>query len=172
MTSSPDLAALLVRVEKAEGADRELDTRIWQVLVFDPKLLKPGHDWLKTPGLGYSKPAYTASLDAALALCERVLPGCYWRAAELTPGEIAGMRPPGNQEFWATVGPAGAQEQAFGFTPALALIAAMLRALLALAGDTSGGIEKIDKSSCADSSDAPRFAAAGDDQRKSEGGES
>lgn len=43
-------------------------------------------------------------------------------------------------------------------------------ALLALAVDTSG-VEKIDVSSCTNSSDAPAFGAAGDAQRKSEGGE-
>lgn len=125
MTSSPDLAALLVRVEAAEGADREIDKAINLAIGRDNRF--------------HQDAGYTRSLDSALALCGRILPGRYWRAAELTPGEVSGMRPPGNQEFWATVGPAGAQEQAFGFTPALALIAAMLRALLALAGDTSGG---------------------------------
>lgn len=72
MTSLPDL---LARVEGATGADREIDSLLWYKLIFDPELAKPGYGWMKTPGIGHSAPAFTASLDQALALCSRVLPG-------------------------------------------------------------------------------------------------
>lgn len=85
------LSTLLARVEKAEGADRELDGELWVAFVWtrentDPsfyELLDAGRwrdalcsvqaDWPKRDWV----PNYSASLDASPALCERVLPGAY-----------------------------------------------------------------------------------------------
>jgi hypothetical protein len=91
MISLPDL---LARVEAAEGPDRELDCRIacavdpglkgeWQVVkppFYDPERYfsgQPGMDWIGYDLLN-NAPVYTASLDATLALVERVLPGCWY----------------------------------------------------------------------------------------------
>lgn len=72
-----DLTDLLARVEQAEGPDRELDKALWYKLVFDPALADPDElHWLKF--VGQKQPWFTASLDASLALVERVLPGWTW----------------------------------------------------------------------------------------------
>src|SRR5262245_50781771 len=66
------LSELLERVRKAKGPDRELDKALWRHLIFDAELDKPGHDWMAQ--VGKTTPAYTASIDSALALVERLLP--------------------------------------------------------------------------------------------------
>lgn len=72
-------------------------------------------------------PPLTASLDAAIALVERMLPGCRWRVEHLPPsGETAFGKP-----CWATCGMPGEQEQAVASKPAIALLIALLRSLKA-----------------------------------------
>jgi hypothetical protein len=100
-----DLSALLERVEKAEGPRYELDQAInravdsWQPAV---------------------PPPYTASLDAALALVERVLPG--HRSIVERAHDGTG---------WAMIqtGPEEPRNMTDAPTPALALISALLKAL-------------------------------------------
>lgn len=127
------LADLLARVEKAEGPDRELDGALWLALecrpnhgqVFDPEYAPYLHvdpRGKEHPAIKEDAPPYTASLDAALALVERVLPGWDWvlssvdghrASAEVTPPD------------W----PVEALHYKTAKTPALALLAAMLKAL-------------------------------------------
>jgi len=71
-----DLAALIERVEKLTGPSRDADYRIEKELVRPCEFPASG---LWPPFMVGSKfersiPAYTASLDAAVALVERVLP--------------------------------------------------------------------------------------------------
>lgn len=98
MTDTQELKALLDRVEKVEGADRELDLAIVDAFGlgnFIPfashmpmgRMEKIGDSWIdkgdnKGPWASNERfvPHYTASIDAALALTERVLPGWYGRA--------------------------------------------------------------------------------------------
>lgn len=89
MPNRADLQALIERVEKATGPDRELDVDIvWAIepdryrsAYWNGRLGKPGTTLpLKLDGLGRTSvrsncPALTASVDAALAFMERVLPG-------------------------------------------------------------------------------------------------
>lgn len=120
------VAELLARVEAATGADRELDFAIYRI-AFNAKQV--GGDsgvreaWL--PGYVYPHEAkpYTASLDAALALVERVLPGYFLQMERCRPGgeSIAG------KPWWARLN--SHHDSATGSTPALALLAAMLRAI-------------------------------------------
>lgn len=129
-----DLANLLERVEKAEGADRELDARLFAALAArDPDRLAaliaeradqfPDRNvWLEGARDWQVKP-YTASLDAALALVERKLPGWTWRLdSPDTPSEPA---------FARLSGPERRSGVGWAKTPALALLAALLRALIA-----------------------------------------
>lgn len=66
---STNLAGLLARVKTATGPDRKLDYAIFTA--FAP--MDVGSYWHPTEGN-----QYTASIDAALALVERMLPGHRW----------------------------------------------------------------------------------------------
>lgn len=57
---------LIKRLEAAEVGSRELDRAIWYAVEFDSRG-EPSH-----------APKYTTSLDAALALADRVLPPFRW----------------------------------------------------------------------------------------------
>lgn len=70
------LSALLARVEAATGPDREIDLSL-AALAY-PKT--PRSYWADHTGHG-AQEEYTASVDAALALIERVLPG--WTVGEI-----------------------------------------------------------------------------------------
>jgi len=89
MLSRADLQALIERVEEATGPDRELDVDIaWAIepdryrsAYWNGRLGKPGTtlplklDGLERTSVRSNCPALTASVDAALALLGRVLPG-------------------------------------------------------------------------------------------------
>lgn len=123
------LEALLNRVVKATGPDRELDH-----LVHDQAVEPIGSRMYNTKENGGSfiaadvvAPSYTASIDAALALVERVLPGWFWRVGHSTL--YAG---------WATVyreHPNNTTGDGEHFAEAksapLAILAALLKALVA-----------------------------------------
>jgi hypothetical protein len=140
---SPVLADLLARVEGAEGADREIDADL-EVALYQPKPWRPechrapnaglctvtvyvdGQSGKRTYGTSAAR-HLTGSVDEALALVERALPG--WRWQIMKPGtrfEAFVQQPAWSLQFI----------DATGATPALALIAAMLRALIA-GGDES-----------------------------------
>ena len=118
-----DLRDLIERLERADGPDRELDALIWRRMenrsgvVFPDE--KPG-----SPKYPNHIPAYTASLDAALALKNRVLPG---RAAAIgdMAFEDAHRRP--WAVIWSPGGTPGPSTE--GATPAIALCLALLRTL-------------------------------------------
>ncbi len=123
-----DLQALLERVEKAEGPDEEVDMQL--CLLAYPEIMAVSEK--RDDGFWYHKqwgrmsvPAnYTASIDAAVALVEKMLPG--WTGHLDFGGSQAcayAIRP-------LTEGPL-VEHRAFATTPALALIAALLRALIA-----------------------------------------
>ena len=127
MTSLPHL---LSRLESAEGADRELDAAIcaWSCPTLGLERCKrssrggwhhPVHGLIAPPE------RYTASLDAALQLVERVLPGVYlWRLDfDDEPNED---RPYSFDLYHADVSATGA-----GATSALAVLTALLHALVA-----------------------------------------
>lgn len=108
-----ELLALAERTERAEGADRELDVAIHQTLG-RPVLWAIDDDGCEYQAL-VSVPLYTASLDAALSLVPegrivRLLMDPDGRSAAYVnhPGQIADRR--------------------LAATPALALVAAALRA--------------------------------------------
>lgn len=65
---------LLTRLEAATGPDRELDAML-HVHASDGRLTEyDRYGWVKGPADIGEAPPVTASVDAALALCERVLP--------------------------------------------------------------------------------------------------
>lgn len=126
-----ELASLLARVEEATGPDREIDTDICVALrqYSEEGYARFGRHhpvgyYLAHQGIA---PNYTASLDAALGLCERVLPGWMRFVGDLDPSDMRAC---------ATITHERPPTPAFrGFAPqgqyALALVAALLRALIA-----------------------------------------
>lgn len=133
-----DLAELLERVKAASGPDRETDVALW--LAMTPgatyrttraKHTATGREWdinesRVNGGALVEVPTFTASLDAALALVERVLP----EDRIVTAGAIVAN---GTSRGMASVTTVAnrASHTANGATPALALLAATLSALIA-----------------------------------------
>jgi hypothetical protein len=72
-------------------------------------------------------PKLTASVDAAIALAERVLPGWYWGITQGDDGEDA-VEFQGN--VWPSIQPYPAKLEQYGYhkLPAIALLIALLRA--------------------------------------------
>lgn len=129
-----DLNALLERVRAASGPDRNLDLAIHMAL--EPANYAPGWAW---DDLG-RPPHLTASLDATVALVERVLPG--WQFALAGPWKWAEHTPRAGQPIWYAEVARDSEDDGLGYkemndlsyrgaTPALALISALLSALLA-----------------------------------------
>lgn len=129
------LRGLIERLEKLKGPSRDLDWRIEKELVragsFPETALWPpfmvGSKFEKTI------PAYTASLDAAVALVERVLPGWtgivdFGGPTKCTATLVGPLREIGEDFDGAPVeirDDAGGE----GSTPAIALLIATLKAL-------------------------------------------
>lgn len=155
-----ELKSLLERVEKATGPDRELDAALGSVFRVPPNP-NPPH-WIidnfpvwrgrqdgrievvhenGDGGVHWRAAPYTASLDAALALVEEMLPGWFWRAGYVpSPQWIGGI----NFYCWAHVSRTTAShcdrdDEATGWahTVPLAILLALLRALISK-GETNG----------------------------------
>ena len=124
----PDLSALIERIEALTGTDDLVDAEIYATIGGAPHTTRAGgrviplilkHDSPKWP-------RYTASLDAAVALVERVLPGYKWSAG-------FSRHVPHNAQVWAPSGH-GYYEGECDSNRAIALILAALRALHAQEG--------------------------------------
>ena len=126
MTTRASYLALAERAERAEGADRDLDAEMFARVILRqavPLLLRLS-GWVEHDEQDECAPAFTASLDAALSLVPEgwrwsldhtQMPGCRdcGRATLYAPGD--GWTPADVAEIYAA-------------TPALALVAAALRA--------------------------------------------
>ncbi|MCJ2007204.1 hypothetical protein [Methylobacterium sp. J-092] len=119
---------LLARVEVAEGPDRDLDREIHMVLGFAMgKVLHGGTDTMPLWN------AYTGSIDAAVALVERTLPGAVWHVmtdyGDLNRAKIGPMGRPNASVYRVE----DRTDFSFGDgdTPPLAICAALLTALIA-----------------------------------------
>lgn len=145
-----DIAALIERIEAASGPGRELDAHI-SFLIGDHKIVSRSSGWaifeapfeqgnwaaasgcksyddaISMLASFLSLPAYTTSIDAAVALVERMLPGQQW-----TLGQNIHHR------YWLCTlnvisgDPEGVTAMASSHaapTPPLAVLAALLRAL-------------------------------------------
>jgi hypothetical protein len=118
------LSELLAKVQAASGADRTLDLDLARALVPDVIVLK--HDNGANVPHVYWK--YTGSIDDALALVERVLPGWWYHMAKkrLSPDEplfACALYPPGASD------PQLDQEPEEASTQPLAIIKALLTAI-------------------------------------------
>lgn len=110
------LTEALSKIEGLSGPDRELDAAIIRSLAGGSR-----DHWFDAWGEWTSDdkaPPLTASLDASLALVERLLPGWSWRI---------GNRPGGGA--WVKLGTS--HQEYLGATPALAILAALFKVLIA-----------------------------------------
>jgi hypothetical protein len=133
-------ADLIERLEKASGPDRELDADIFFHLECEPippegldmswayegaPRAMPGDKWNfhrdGIPSDGTLSPAYTASIDAVVALVERCLPGWGYYLRSDKEGSGCGLVYP--DAFRVT------PCHCMGATPAIAVCLALLRAL-------------------------------------------
>lgn len=118
-----DLKELLERIKAASGAERDLDGLIFVTLKLDPNLSNlAGHPGFVLDGSrnAFSVPAYTKSIDAALALVERVLPEHDWILGHTNSGLT----------IHCQLGPSK-EHMEFGANPPLAILSALLTALIA-----------------------------------------
>jgi hypothetical protein len=137
------LSDLLERVEGAKGPDRSIDREVMRLSYVEdtryigcrcdpsccPNSAHLDHVWVDPTTDRWKTTArdgfeFTASLDAALALVERLLPGCGYTITNEHPVERQGPA------AWVAI-PGSPGGHATGATPALALLAAMLKALIA-----------------------------------------
>lgn len=121
MTLSTDLADLLARVEAATGPDREIDGLLY--CMEDEVIQRCWPHWGREQRENLT-PRYTASLDAALALVERVLPG--------STVDIGSDDNETGRFYYGVVWPEGrsaGSETNSRHSMALALVASLLRAL-------------------------------------------
>lgn len=101
-TDLAKLRELLARVESANGGDRKLDWDIADVFELVPahsvRDVGFNYDWFRRPSewclwkandsegrnvSSWGPDRVTSSIDAAVALCERVLPGWHWSASDI-----------------------------------------------------------------------------------------
>lgn len=119
MSKDDSLRDLIERVERATEGSRELDAIIGRAVGRVPMHagFAAADDVAWDKGLGYSVPRYTASLDAARKL---IPAGAPWSVNDYAAPKVA-ARVYGYHE-------------GFGATPALALVAASLRAHMGTGG--------------------------------------
>lgn len=136
------LEALLQRVQAATGADRQIDGELAKLAHAIP----PDAQWMETNMYGQESLVwytggygdytwwhpfdYTASIDAALALVGKLLPG--WRWGLIHQQGSDGPEADDGYHFWAERGDGG-QEVQIGpaLTAPLSILTALLTALIA-----------------------------------------
>lgn len=136
-----DLPTILAQLESAEGPSRELDRDLWEM--FDPKDFqrfyynvkgssnkawpaKYKDEWTRERLLK-SAPAYTASIDAALGLVERVL-GDEWNVTIATAYGSVNVIPNDPDSLGVSDPRAG---HAYAPTIPLAILSALIKAKIA-----------------------------------------
>jgi hypothetical protein len=130
-----DLGELLKRVEAATGKDEDLDLTLARALVPDVVCLGFNSDTGKNEAFVFWK--YTASIDDALALVQRKLPGVVLEMGG--PFDASKASSKACWEGWSAIIIYGMAEnqKAVGFrkTLPLAILAALLAALIAQEAD-------------------------------------
>jgi len=133
--SRGELTELLERVKKAEGPDRELGEAVVRALGFHAwagRMRYRDADGIRWWDFGSSE--VTASVDAALALVERVLPGWKYRLDQY-PDRVECNLGQWRQGF----GLYGDDFDGTALTAPLAILAALLTALISQSSDGGEG---------------------------------
>ncbi|WP_270374944.1 hypothetical protein [Marinicauda sp. Alg238-R41] len=132
-----DHADIIASLEKATGPGVLLDALVAKATGWVQKWKYDGvfcmdvpAGWVRFDGVPRAcPPEYTASLDAAIALVERVLPGWSWGVSRSDePGENGA---PSEERYYADVFAPGAEYAADHATAPLALLCAAFDALQA-----------------------------------------
>jgi len=129
---------LISRLEKAKGPDRELDGEIHIAcgLAGDS-----AHTWGPYLRRKMVRPAYTSSIDAALRLKDKILPGWFWRVGHgsVQPGwaHLNRVHPDHCDPEDVSTG--------WAASPALALCVAILRAAYNQTLTDAGGLRSRDE---------------------------
>lgn len=133
-----DLPKLLAQVLDATGPDRELDAALAVAFLPGARAAEAdsvaGTYWCYSPSLGaylLIAERYTASLDAAIALMERVLPGWRMGVRDDIGVVTAWLYSPDFKATLSRVVQGYMVEGQRGATRPLALLTAMLKALIA-----------------------------------------
>ena len=133
----PDMSALIARLEAAETGSAELDYLIDEALS-EWRNIGGGFAVHKVTGerrrnsFDYTAPV-TTSLDAALALAERVLPGCGWSVS--MDDRMGWYQSDIGKDHYLF---AGEPSRSLARTPALALCIAILKAIQHARSSTAG----------------------------------
>lgn len=138
MTDRSTLEALRGRIRAAQGPDQILDGMIeaefseWRNLGGHWEAHKVTGERRRT--MYPPSPPVTASIDAALALVDLVLPGTSWEVRR------SGFGTPSQAHFWDPMKqpPGSTLTRVDAATPPLAVLLALLSAKLAEAGETEG----------------------------------
>jgi len=146
MTDVQALKALRERVSLASGPDREIDGQIALLIGWTLQKMKGDAKpyWRKPGVVEYYRrsdlPAYSSSVDEAILLVEKMMPGHYWRVEKACEYPALVGR---QHKFAALVLEWGVSKRAEeGATPALAILAALLSALISQAPPASHGEDK------------------------------
>ncbi len=131
------ISEIIERLEKADRANGQLDRELFMLhhgyTRIEQEYDSAGPRYYAWSGEKYigeitsiDQPQYTASIDAAVQLCERVLPDYLWGITQGTDGDLEFQ---GN--VWPNMQPFDASRDRFGYhsKPAIALCIAILRAL-------------------------------------------
>lgn len=133
MTTRSEWTALAVWVEQATGLDREADHKLAASAGLIPERMTRKGDYYSedvSPGYrSWACPAYTASVDAILALIAETLPGWGW---VLGNEGYCNLYPP---DYDSQRNPSSISSAEWPETPALALCAAYCRARAASSED-------------------------------------
>ena len=126
-----DLESLIARVEAAEAGGRELDAEIGFAIDGWKTNLCPTVDELKylVENNGLRIPPYTSDLNAALKLVEAKLPGWDWQVSSFGKRGSAKVYHLAGENFANDGDDEDFAVTSDGATPALAICAALLRAL-------------------------------------------
>jgi hypothetical protein len=140
VTTIAQLEDLERRLKDATGPDRELNARITYITTPITQYYDSMEAWLRTNiSMSNARPPYTTSIDAALALVERMLPGYFLEHLGDNPTAHPKRAPVPMNEVAAELSNGMSFNEGRAPTRPLAILLALVAALKEKARITSGG---------------------------------